>query len=226
MSAAPQEKCSLCHSPWLNATWTSIFRSPVQDKPSLEGRSAECQPQLPTSPPATPTSFRRPSQHHCWAPKHQHHLSFMQSQWVSARSFCAPRGMLQARPANGLRPHGVGGQHMVHAAGSSAGNTDVPKPSETESPAVLAKPSPVSAGSGEERRCCLLQALPCPPAWTAGTKHVRAALERLSPEPGQGGRGEGCYGKASPAKFLLCWIKAQQQTITNVQRHRERSPLK
>lgn len=49
----PQEKCSLCHSPWLNATWPSAFWYHEQEKPSLEGRSAECGPQLPTTPPAT-----------------------------------------------------------------------------------------------------------------------------------------------------------------------------
>lgn len=46
---------------------------------------------------------------------------------------------------------GVGEEHTVYAASSSAGNADVPKPPETgQQDAILAK------------QRCLLQALPCP----------------------------------------------------------------
>lgn len=198
------------HSPWLNATWSLTLWSPEQDEPSLEGRSAECGPQLPTTPPATTKIFRRPSQQHSWAPR------------KGGEPFCASTGSHLCSPGGSALTHpglpgGAPSLTCKWATARSIGRR--PRSScqlemqtcadhQRPSPSTLAKQNPVSTGSEEERWYCLLQALPCPPVWTSGTECVRAVLEQLSPEPGQGGRGEGCFGKALPAKFLRCWIKA------------------
>lgn len=124
------------HSPWLNATWSLTLWSPEQDEPSLEGRSAECGPQLPTTPPATPKIFRRPSQQHSWAPRKgggallcKHGLPFVQSRWISTHSSWPPRGCSKLDLQMGYSP-----QHRRETTQfMPAGNADVRRPPETES---------------------------------------------------------------------------------------------
>lgn len=130
---------------------------------------------------------------------------------------------------------GYGPQCGRTAASLSAGNTDISKPPR-QNPAAFVKQSPVSTGGEEELQCCLLQALPCPPPmWTSGTKHIRAAPEQLSPEPGQGRQGEGCCGGfASKVHSLLyqsttvdiskCWCSKAERTIS-FQKNRKASYL-
>lgn len=157
-----------------------------------------CRVWAPLSPPLQP-HWQLLRVHLSTSPKLPK-LSFMQLQWASAHSFHAPRGVLQAWPADGVQP-------AVWEASSQFVSWKHRRiqTTETENPAIFIKQSPVSTGGEEELKCCLLQALPCPtPVWTSGTKRVRAAPERLSPEPGQESQGEGGYGGfASKVHSLL-----------------------
>lgn len=177
----------MCHWPWLNVTWSSTQWSTEQNKPSLDGRSAEC--------------GSSPLQPH-WQPLRVHLSSILSSQ-APALVYAASLGQHSLTPCS--QEDALSLTCRQGTACSLGGQQPVCQLEPQTCPNHRDRESSCSAASS--RRC-----LPTP-VWTSGTN--MSELHQRGCHLSQHKRvREKEMMEALPANFIPHCIKAQQWALS------------